>query len=308
MRKSVSKTVEFIFTLWSQRHAVGSNRTVQAKDDSQNEFCNSSFYNCSLDLRRSSGSAIEIKNQRGFALVFLLSILPIILAAGFFLLFSQYLTQNWMQSLHTCRTELLNTQRKASQTLSQLMELNKLVKTLRISLIAAEAELVAALATEDYPLAAQAEREILNIKKQQKNLAAVQKTLIAQADLQMLSGVAKLITQLRAQDAVIRARLPSFFAYHIEKMEPSVSTLAVKPDSSDVAPVYELKPSFESSQALSVSWISVFQTKFQTNPSENSKGAVQWVHQKHQKKDFCSASLKVDGSKYEAILRADKFL
>lgn len=240
-----------------------------------------------------------LRNEEGFALVLFLGLLPIIISAMLILLFSQYLVKNWMESMHICRTELLATQKRTSLPLRSLMALNPQVKLLRIAMIQAQAELAAALASQNYGWAANVQKRILQIQKQQRLIAMTQKTLIATADALMIAGPMQTLQKLISQDLRNRSRLPDFFKFRIQQITPNHQRLAVRPDSSDSPPVYELKENFRRQQALNISWISVFST--------TERGPLKWITNTHKKKDSCEASLEAEGQQsFHEILNGDK--
>lgn len=239
-----------------------------------------------------------IRSEKGFSTVLFLSFLPILLTAFLAILFSQYLTKNWMQSMHICRTELLATQTQVSKTLKTLMDLNPQVKLLRAALIQAYVELAAAIASENYAWAARVQKRILDIQRQQRAIAKIQKALLLTANARMAAGPMKVASRILAQDRENQFRMPDFFKFKIRNIQPFPQVLAVQPDSSDSPPVYELKSNFTDSQALNVSWISVFTT--------NDKGPIQWITNSHSKKDSCGVSLEQKGSTFQPVLKGDK--
>lgn len=239
-----------------------------------------------------------LRRQDGFAATVFLTILPVILAGLFFLLFSQYFKKNWMQSLYICRSELLQTQTATGQHLKKLMALNAQARFLRVALNFAYAELAAGYATENPILIARAQQEIQRIKAQQKRLDVQQKTIIFAANTTMMSGVQKVASLLHRQNQWNQARMPDTFSYQIRSISPAPKLLAVKPDRPEIAPVYELKNDFTQEQALRVSWTSAFQTR--------SKETFRWLSNRHQIKQSCSASLKESGSSYPSTLIEDK--
>jgi hypothetical protein len=103
-----------------------------------------------LPRSNQSSSQTNLKDQKGFATVLLLTFLPVLLAGLFFLLFSQYYLKNWMQSLYICRTELLSAQEMTAKYLKRLMDLNPMAKSLRLALQMAQIQLAAAIAIENY--------------------------------------------------------------------------------------------------------------------------------------------------------------
>jgi hypothetical protein len=249
-----------------------------------------------MDLQRSNQLTPQkiLKQQNGFAATVFLTILPALLAGLFFLLFSQYYLKNWTQSLYTCRSELLDTQAAVRKNLEQLMALNPEVRALRIAFHAAEVELAAATAAEDPAGIAEAERQIEQIKKQQRQIDARQKYYIQTSNLKMAGGVQKVIHLLRGQDQWNQSHMPNILSFRIRSISPKLALLAVKPDIPDVAPVYELKNDFTQEQELRVSWISEFQTQ--------SGERFQWLSNHHKINQSCGASLKDQGNTFPEIL------
>lgn len=231
-------------------------------------------------------------------MVLALSLIPILLAAGFAFLFSSHLLKNWMQSLHICRTELLKTQSEAKESLDRLLALNKLATSLRLQLQFARIQRLAALASHNYPLAAQALARILAIQSQQRTLDQIQKKIILMANYQMSSGLFKVVSRLRAQDAENLMRATPIFKFRIDSIRTFPKTLAVHPDLPDVAPVYELDNDFSRSQGLSVSWNSRFET--------NSNKGPRWIQNQHSKKDHCAVSLEKQNGTFKEVLIEDR--
>lgn len=254
-----------------------------------------------MEVLKSNSSSIssQVNNsEAGFANVAFLGLLPAMVLGILILLFTQLITRNWMQSLHTCRVELLKTQDQVGEHLKQLMQLNKLAKTLRLALKMAQVELAAAIAAENPPWIAKVLLRIKQIQAQQKTLDGVQRSLIAISDTKLNFAVFKVVQKIRQQDIQNKLRLPDFVKFRIKNIIPRPTTLAVKPDKPGVAPVYELKPDFKQAQTLHVSWISEFETA--------DKGPIKWLINKHQKKQYCKASLIEDGSSFREILNEDK--
>ncbi|MGZ5279960.1 MAG: hypothetical protein ACXWC9_08460 [Pseudobdellovibrionaceae bacterium] len=253
-----------------------------------------------MDLQRSNQLTASkiLRKQNGFASTIFLSILPVLLAGLFFLLFSQYYLKNWMQSLHICRTELLETQSSVGKTLEKLMALNAEARALRVALQAAFAEFATGIATSNPALIAKANRDIAQIKRLQKKLDVIQKSYIWDSNAKMLSGIQKVARSLRSQDQWNQAHLPDLFSFRIHRIKTSPKVLAVKPDRPEIAPVYELQNDFTDQQSLNVSWTSEFQTR--------SKETIRWLSNHHHFKQSCSASLKEKGRSFPPTLSEDK--
>lgn len=266
----------------------------------QFKISHSQYQKCRYFLSRSNqpATADRLNSQKGFATALLLVALPALLAGLMFFVFSGFLVKNWMQSLHTCRSELMRTQELASQDLNALMKLNPLAKTLRLRLKLAYIKLAAAIAHYNWGMAAQARLEIAQIQAQQRQLDLTQKALIQMANVKMAMGLYKAYQSLRMQNQINQTRIPWFFSFRIDPRPPSPVLLAVKPDIPEVAPVYELKNPFSRSQALSLSWISSF---------ASGKGdKMLWIQNRHSKKDYCSVSLEEKGSSFAVKMIADR--
>lgn len=243
--------------------------------------------------------SLALKSQGGFALVFLLAFLPLLLTGCFALLFSQFLFKNWMESLQICRTELLNSQKRTATQLEALIKLNPLAANLRTALLNARIQLAAAIASKNFPLAAKIQADIIRIEKQRSQLDQHQKSLIRLAEQQMSSGVDRVRRRLRSQDQTNQSRASEFFSSRLQGIQTRDPGLAVQPDQPDTAPVYELRKPFEENQALSVSW----RHEFQTRKPEKYK----WIQNRHKKQNQCSASLRPAQSRFREVLTADKF-
>ncbi len=237
----------------------------------------------SLSGSNCSSHSAKLNSNKGFASILMLTALPVLLAALMFFAYSSFLVKNWMQSLHICRSGLIQTQKEVALDLEALLRLNPVAQTLRLRLKMAYVKLAAAIASQNWGLAAQARIEIAQIKAQQKKLDLAQKLLIQKANLRMKMGSFRAYQELRSQNAFIAQRLPWFFSYSIQAQMPRPNVLAVKPDTPEMAPVYELKNAFERLQALSVSWSSRFASGEQKD--------MKWISNKHIRKDFCSITL-----------------
>jgi hypothetical protein len=285
LRTQIQKRISKRFPIWKNSLFDHSKARLKTNFKHFPGFRNSQTVSCALDLSGQSPDSIQaqLNNQKGFVQVLFVSLLPVLLTGFLFVLFSQFILKNWMESLHICRTELLSAQKRTSVPLSTLMKLNNLAKALRIALRTAQIELAIGIATENAAQIAKATADILRIQNQQKQLDLYQKALILQGNLEMNRGLQSVATKLRAQDHALQARLPDIFGFRIYSILPVHAKLAVKPDKPDIAPVYELLPEFTKQQTLSVSWISEFKTK--------NAQRYQWLQNSHKKRDGCSGSL-----------------
>lgn len=298
LQAEVSKRTQKFSLFWSRSRLLGYQSKASMLVNIETSVQDSQADQNRLDLQGFNSAPPSLASERGFAQTFFISLLPILLAGFLVVLFSQFFLKNWMQSLHICRTELLHSQKKASIPLKNLLELNKLAKSLRIALAMAKAQLALAIATKNPGLAAKAIADITRIEGQRRQLGLLQKTLILQANGEMARGLTAAVSKIRRQSSSLQSRLPDFLAYRIHTIRPVPAVLAVKPDRPDVAPVYELLPEFTRRQALHISWISQFQTRKQ----EQHK----WIRNHHRKYDSCGASLDPSGKGFQEVLHGDK--
>ncbi len=225
-------------------------------------------------------------NEDGFITFFILGMIPILFAAGISLCYAQYLTGNWMQSKHTCRVTLLQTQKEVAPFLSQLLSLNPRIKTLRIALHTAKLQRAAAIASQNPVAEIAAEAKIEAITLEQLSIHHEQQQLIQIANQKMSSAVYKVRQLLFKQNQEMQQRIPSAFKFKIENIQPRSNELAVTPDAPTIPPVYELKYDFMNEQTLSVNW----NTSFLTTDARTKK----WFHINLKKHDGCAASLEAD--------------
>jgi hypothetical protein len=285
LRNQIPEGTSKHFSIWKNLFFNRAKRKFEAKSQTGNAVLHFTSFKSELAIsgQHPCSSSSSVSNQKGFVQILMISLLPVILSGLLVILFTQFISKNWMQSLHICRTNLLSAQKKTRTHLKRLMDLNALAKSLRLALKMAQAELAFAIATENPGSAAKATADIMRIQEQRKRLDLLQKSLIVRANLEMNNGLRKTVSELNLQSFQLQSRLPDLFDFRIHSIQTTPNTLAVQPDMPDVAPVYELKKPFTESQALSVSWISEFRTK--------NHQRYQWIQNSHKKKDSCTASL-----------------
>jgi hypothetical protein len=255
----------------------------------------------SMDLSRQfkNSNHRRLKNQNGFVAVLALSFLPLLISGGLALLISFFLTQNWMQSLHICRTELLKTQASVGLDIEKLKSLNLRARTLRALLTTTKVSLAAAVAAVNPPLIAELTAQIRQIRLQQKTLDLEQKLIINIAQKRMEEGILTVQKKLTEQGRIAEKRSPVFFRFSISHIQLAAANLAVRPDSPTWAPVYELLEPFSLQQTLHVSWRSSFEMKGKLK---------QWLKNYHIKKDSCAATLQQDQGRLRSKLTEVKSL
>ncbi|MCB0365495.1 MAG: hypothetical protein H6624_19525 [Bdellovibrionaceae bacterium] len=140
------------------------------------------------------------QSNKGFALVVLVGLLPILLCL--LLIFSvmgrALLSQS--RARHTCRTKTLETQVQVAQLLQQLLSYNDRARRLRLNRRSAQSAL--ALAHLSSPqLVPLAKANLQRITYQQTLLGSKQRALIARMDSAWEQGEYRLRTALRRQNA-----------------------------------------------------------------------------------------------------------
>lgn len=301
MRSRVSAPSEKNFPFGKRREAQGQKNKLLGGTEFANSLEVFEFQNCRRRLPRQNSSPSQVtSNQKGFVTVWALAFLPCLFVMGLGLLLTQYLTTNWKQSVHICRTELLVTQETAARHLKTLLHLNPAALALRISMKQAQIQYASAVATANPTLAAVFLLRIASIHRKQKALDKMQKVIIARANSEMSSGLLAVQTKIREQNRRNQGRLPDSFSFDVITYPLNFKSLAVKPDLPDIAPLYELRQNFEAEQNLSVSWRSSFAVQ--------SKMEKPWFQNRNRKKDSCSVTLKSVQNRFESVLVEDKHL
>lgn len=233
-----------------------------------------------------------IKNQKGSALAIILALLPVFLA-GCILCFSLLgLIQNDLAMKFQCRSEGQKGQQKVSPLLKSLLALNPHALALKAELIAATAEVAAAW---DPISSARALAHLKKVRQKRLELDRKQKQLIKQSNLLLLQTHSSTSRGLRrtgstASNILLKTELNS--------VRGKAPKLAVRPDSSDIAPTYSLVDDFENKQALAHEW----QYRVQVRPpfSNFLKGEFTF-------KKACAVSLAKENSSWHPKIIVGKF-
>lgn len=189
-------------------------------------------------------------DKKGFALILMLALLPL-LTAGLLMIFAMMgFMQTDLALKHACRSGGLQGQRTIKPLLGSLLALNPLAQTLRLQKIKAQQELI--LATNPPALLA-ATAKLGRIQQKQKELDMRQKQLIRQSNMLLDRSHSGTRRQILKEAQQSSSRL--FFLETKRHLEFSLAPkLAVRPDSSDLAPTYSPVDDFESEQALAHRW------------------------------------------------------
>jgi len=192
-------------------------------------------------------------NQKGFALAMMMALLPVMV--GLFLLMSAVLGVNQfnLRTQQACREGGLRGQEQVAPLLKKLLGLNPQAVKLKTAEAQAQARLKAAIAAQNPPVITAARAHLLIIQLQRRTLDLRQKQLIQQSNLALLQAHRK---THQALGGALNEGLPTFNYLKIvsHRNFSSPPKLAVRPESSDVAPTYRTSVNFESDQALAHSW------------------------------------------------------
>jgi hypothetical protein len=189
-------------------------------------------------------------NQKGFALAITMALLPVLV--GLFLLLFAVLGVNQfnLSTQQACREGGLRGQQQVAPLLKQLLDLNPRASQLKLAEIQARIRLAAATLP---PLVAAARAHLAYIQMQRKILDLRQRQLVQQSNLLLLK--AHLQTKGALRTALTKG-LPTFNYLKINSHQyfTSAPQLAVRPESSDIAPAYRTLENFDDRQALAHSW------------------------------------------------------
>lgn len=194
-----------------------------------------------------------MKNQNGFAAILILALLPVLMSGLFLVAALMGFLQLDLAMKHTCRREGLQGQESVRPHLEKLFSLNPKSIKLKTQWLAAQAKLVAAVASGNPVAIAAAEQRLLQIQSLRQALDAQQKQLIQQSNLQLQRNHSSTRTQLYRISRENQTRL-NFLTIKTRIENEPIPRLAVRPDFPDTAPTYSPEPSFELRQALAQRW------------------------------------------------------
>jgi hypothetical protein len=240
----------------------------------------------------------HLRNEKGFALALILSVLPILIGAGLVALFTMNYMQMNAHHLYICRTESLKTQNQVGKNLETLLKLNPLSRELRIEKIAADVAVAAAIAAYGYGLPAARAYE-QSVKVRRVALDIEQRALIIRSNALLLKTYFQTRSELNAQISKDLGMLRPFITSTFSMRFSAPTYLAVRPDKTDLAPVYETQPQFEKRMTLVHRWqyrlsVADFLGKFLKGEQEFNRD--------------CSVTLSEKDNKWQGKIREDKSL
>lgn len=191
------------------------------------------------------------RNNQGFALISLLTILPLILAIALITFSIIDILKKDLEMKYLCRTDLLSAQRENEKSIQSLFKLNRRSTSLRSKKLNTQKALALAIARADPVATAASKARLAIIHGQQIALAAEQNSLIILANQQMKIRQRNLELKVRNS---FRNRPTASINYQLTSLKSSKTSLAVRPTHSDIAPNYERAPSFSDAQSLDLKW------------------------------------------------------
>lgn len=194
---------------------------------------------------------------------------------------------------YICQSELLKIQKYAAQNIQNLIELNKLVISTRITKKTALGMIAAGAATFNAALVAAGEKLLQASIKMEKIISTLQEKYLNQARMYMqiypqstLSKIKKELQKRKNTSALQTSFLPK---------NPAVK----KRPSANGPPEYVLEYDFIHKQALHAFW------KYRQSISD--EGNMLWKKVNLKKSLSCSASIEIKDGKYLPVLIEDKF-
>ncbi len=240
----------------------------------------------------------SLKNCKGSAAVFMLTIIPIFFLLGFTFALSGFYIQLKSRVRKTCIEDSIQIQRNIILSEKELFALNALSTTLRVQLIAEHAELALQIYAENPIGIAKANYQINSIRLQQQNLDRLQKGMIRAAEVQARLATESMLGRIRSHFV----EMGLFWKFYITITESvqlwQSPEIAVRPDIDETAPNYELKQDYKSKQQLVLFWQHYFRTNNQAQKLLESDARTEMT---------CGAGPSKKGEKWSVEIKGDKF-
>lgn len=195
-----------------------------------------------------------MKSQKGFAAVYLLCFVPLLLA----LLYAVYMyftfSDTHTELTQSCLSEQIETQETVKRSLKTLMKLNPKALRLKAQYEAAVIHLRAAAASGNTAAYTAAQLRVSYLWNQRMFLDLEQKSIIKSANFYLQSQQTQLYLKLQHESLARKNRFASFAQTDVKNMKLKPVKLAVVPASKDIAPAYQFSNNFLDDQALEVTW------------------------------------------------------
>lgn len=217
------------------------------------------------------------------------------------LIFGFAFISNWIQGeqnlFKICYKIQTKTFAANKRRLQYLLDLNPIAQNLRLDHQRISFSLAAAILQKNPILVLKYQKLLQENLRRRKKLDGIQKNYLSLANIdfqrshiQLQRKILALINEKSEQKSLIKN--------NINLQRSQAPELAVLPEDSDLAPVYELKKHFEKSQAWSVTWMQSMETL-------NSQDLIRLQFKGNKQ---CSTTLKEISPERFDIIPADRFL
>ncbi len=223
-----------------------------------------------------------IRRNRGFVLVFLLALMPVILAVVSVVIAIQLLLLMDGENNHTCRKGLLEIQETFAQACADLTRLNPLATQLRAEKVRAMKEAEAAMGS---PLELLAMAHLESVIQRQLSLSKQQNRIIQVSRFRAEEKMNQIYSRISKNNATSSHPLPRLALDAVPKF--------------DLTPSYEATPHFSEKQALRISWNADITRTFPKWITHSFPEIGTWNQQ-------CGATIENEGHSWNPHLIADK--
>lgn len=193
---------------------------------------------------------MSLKNQKGFALVLMTALLPVLLAAFFMIFAISGFIDKDLNIKHQCRKGGIEGQRPVGKILASLLSLNPKAQKLKKDFVSAKKQLAAAQKVFNYPLVAALSAKIAKLTLARTELDSKQKQLIREGNRLLTSHHSKTKSAIRAP----LEKNSLLLRTSEQQLRGKAPKLAVEADYVDIAPTYSPQPQFSDRQSLKHQW------------------------------------------------------
>ncbi len=258
-------------------------------------------------LRNRSQTERHSLQEQGFALIWLVIWLPVLVLFLSGIIFAQAWIISKERSLHVCRTTLLQDLPYVGLGIEKLLKLNNLVRSLRKIRSSLEKSykslsLVVYLPGVPATMALIQQALVVTISTQ-NSVRTLQNSIIGSTNI-LLEGLlrrAELMVQRELNHTRSQMRTSFNFLGHIHFQRAPPMAVRAEVSSDPGPPTYVLVNNFSSAQALHVSWTYSLKNKFYRSPE------ARWKLPNLFQDNGCSATLKEGKVHLTPVLFKDRY-
>lgn len=237
-----------------------------------------------------------MRNQQGFAQIFLISILPVMIGA--FIIFHSLTGLIQLNTIvnSECRRQQISTQVEIRKLLLKLLSKNPRAIALRTQLVKARVLLAAAIASQNILVMQYQQSRITYLSLQRQILDIHQKEFIAQANLIAIKSSFQIYSQVLRNIKESKSLNP-ILQFSTNAFPPISPRLAVVPEFPDVAPVYRPAANFSEQQAFVQKW--QYHIRVNTWLQHFVKADARF-------EKLCSTTIEPEDNQWKIITKEDK--